>query len=123
MSRAIVEIDPDGRPFGVRIKCPGCGDLHVLPIVSGYGARWTWNGNIERPTFSPGARFRNGHYAEDRETSSPAGCYCTDADDARPWGCYRCHGFIRDGRIQFLADCTHALAGQTVDLPEIEDQP
>jgi peptidyl-tRNA hydrolase len=24
-----------------------------------------------------------------------------------------------DGRIEFLSDCTHALAGQTVDLPEM----
>ena len=28
----------------------------------------------------------------------------------------RCHIFIRDGRIQYLNDCTHALAGQTVDM-------
>lgn len=28
-----------------------------------------------------------------------------------------CHSFVNDGRIQFLADCTHALAGQTVDIP------
>jgi hypothetical protein len=27
----------------------------------------------------------------------------------------------RPGRIQFLGDCTHALAGQTVDLPEIQE--
>lgn len=31
-----------------------------------------------------------------------------------------CHSFVTNGRIQFLGDCTHALAGQTVDLPEIE---
>jgi hypothetical protein len=29
-----------------------------------------------------------------------------------------CHSFVTDGRIQFLEDCTHELAGQTVDLPE-----
>ena len=29
-----------------------------------------------------------------------------------------CHSFVTDGRIQFLGDCTHSLAGQTVDLPE-----
>ena len=29
-----------------------------------------------------------------------------------------CHTFVTDGRIQFLGDCTHALAGQTVDLPD-----
>ena len=25
--------------------------------------------------------------------------------------------FVVDGRIQFLGDCTHELAGQTVDIP------
>ena len=28
--------------------------------------------------------------------------------------------FVTDGKIQFLGDCTHALAGQTVDLPDME---
>ncbi|MNJ76318.1 hypothetical protein D3C77_735750 [compost metagenome] len=31
-----------------------------------------------------------------------------------------CHSFVTDGRSQYLTDCTHALAGQTVDLPEWE---
>lgn len=30
-----------------------------------------------------------------------------------------CHSFVQSGRIQFLSDCTHALAGQTVDLPDL----
>ena len=30
-----------------------------------------------------------------------------------------CHLFLRAGRIQFLHDCRHALAGQTVDLPDL----
>lgn len=29
-----------------------------------------------------------------------------------------CHSFVTDGRIQFLGDSTHALAGHTVDLPD-----
>lgn len=29
-----------------------------------------------------------------------------------------CHLFLREGKLRFLADCTHALAGQVVDLPE-----
>ena len=33
-----------------------------------------------------------------------------------------CHSFVTDGRIQFLNDCTHALAGQTVDLPDMKEQ-
>lgn len=31
-----------------------------------------------------------------------------------------CHSFIREGKIQYLSDCWHTLAGQTVELPEIE---
>ena len=30
---------------------------------------------------------------------------------------YACHSFVTDGRIQFLTDSTHTLAGQTVPLP------
>jgi hypothetical protein len=29
-----------------------------------------------------------------------------------------CHSFVTNGKIQFLADCTHKLAGQTVELPD-----
>ena len=29
----------------------------------------------------------------------------------------RCHSFVRNGVIEFLGDCTHKLAGQTVPLP------
>lgn len=31
-----------------------------------------------------------------------------------------CHSFVTDGCIQYLGDCTHRLAGQTVDLPAWE---
>lgn len=33
----------------------------------------------------------------------------------------RCHSFVRDGKIEFLNDSTHSLAGQTVDLPPLPD--
>ena len=32
----------------------------------------------------------------------------------------RGHSYVTDGRIQYLSDCTHPLAGQTVDLPDVE---
>lgn len=32
-----------------------------------------------------------------------------------------CHSYVTNGRIQYLGDCTHELAGQTVDLPELVD--
>ncbi len=30
----------------------------------------------------------------------------------------RCHSHITNGRIAYCNDCTHALAGQIVDLPD-----
>jgi hypothetical protein len=131
--RAKLVTDVEGRFYGVRINCPGCGDKHIVtaPAPAGYtesphyanSPRWTWNGDLERPTFSPSLLVTSGHYAKGRETPDPAGCYCNADEDFGPWACYRCHSFIREGRIQFLSDCTHALAGQTADLPEIECFP
>lgn len=60
---------------------------------------WTFNGDFEHPTFSPSILVNDDRAAPDLP---------------------RCHSFVRDGRIQFLGDCTHALAGKTVELPEDE---
>lgn len=88
--------------------CPGCDSYHEIAVGVGPGPRWTWNEDAERPTFSPSILV-----------TYPAN---PDADDDfKEWRTERrCHSFVRDGRIQYLGDCTHALAGQTVDLPEME---
>ena len=31
-----------------------------------------------------------------------------------------CHSFVNDGQVQFLDDCTHELAGQTLLLLDVE---
>lgn len=33
----------------------------------------------------------------------------------------RCHLFIINGRIKYLRDCTHSMAGQTIDLPDVRE--
>lgn len=76
--------------------CPGCKydhPFHVLPQTPPRPI-WSWNGSTEKPTFSPSLMVFG---------SVPE---------------QRCHSFVTDGRIQFLSDCHHALAGQTVDLPD-----
>ena len=86
----------DGNP-GIGFDCPGCGVLHVVPVE---GPRaWGFNGSLERPTLTPSLLVRWTMGEERRE--------------------HVCHSFVRDGRIQFLTDCTHARAGQTVDLSEV----
>jgi hypothetical protein len=96
--------------------CPGCNLEHEIRFSAG---GWTWNQSLEAPTFMPSVLARSGHYAEDRQTDK---CWCTYAkehpNEPVDFHCYRCHSFVKDGKIRFLEDCSHALAGQTVDLPD-----
>lgn len=90
----------------------------MLPI-EGPSPVWSFNGDLERPTLSPSILSRSGHYVPGHTGQ----CWCTPDPDGEDWGfkCGVCHSFVREGRIEFLSDCTHVLAGQTVDLPEISD--
>ena len=87
-------------PNGVMFWCPGCNSHHAL-IVRGPGA-WGWNGSDTAPTFTPSVLSTYSGPDAGIDGAPPA----------------RCHSFVTDGRIQFLTDCTHDFAGQTVDLPE-----
>lgn len=102
----------------VTFVCPGCNSEHEISIAEG---GWTFNGDFEKPTFSPSVLLTSGHHFPTWKEGQP--CWCTfnaeHPDDSAPFECVRCHSFVTDGRIQFLSDSTHALAGQTVDLPEI----
>lgn len=104
---------------GLGFKCPGCGDYHMASVGAGQGPRWAWNGSLDRPTLTPSLLVRSGHHVPGHAGDT---CWCNWPDKAEfpDLQCYVCHSFVTDGRIQFLGDCTHALAGQTVDLPEIE---
>lgn len=78
--------------------CPGCNAAHYVPVTGKMA--WTFNGDRECPTFSPSLLINKSR-----------------TDPKRPV----CHSFIRAGRIQFLGDCTHARAGQTVDIPDFPE--
>lgn len=80
---------------GGRLKfwCPGCDDAHVIAVAPSEDP-WEWDGDTTEPTISPSILVQGG---------------------ARN---ITCHSFIRGGRIEFLSDCTHELAGQTVELGE-----
>jgi hypothetical protein len=106
----------------VSFKCPGCGYAHTVYLGVGEGPRWSYNGNPEKPTFAPSILVRGirldmtdaEHAAYDLAFEK---CGYTSAILNDPRFASVCHSFVTDGRIQFLSDCTHALAGQTVDLP------
>ena len=73
------------------VQCPACNREHPFDVK-----RWTYNGNMDKPTFSPSMLVLDMPYFP------------------------RCHSFVRDGKIEYLSDCGHAMAGQTVDLPDID---
>lgn len=83
-------IDQDKDNGMLTFYCPGCEMPHS------FDKRWTFNGNLEKPTFSPSLLVRYTWGPERIEM--------------------RCHSFVREGKIQFLNDCTHKLAGKTVDM-------
>lgn len=101
----------------VNFKCPGCGCIHAMPVLPMYSPSWEFNNDVNSPTLSPSINSRSGCYFEP-DCHERDGSEC-DKDDPDLQGCHVCHFFLRDGRVQFLDDCTHRLAGQTVDLPEI----
>jgi len=72
--------------------CPACGFNHHF-----FGdGRWTFNGDFDRPTFSPSLLVT----------------------PAEGWK-HRCHTFVQNGQIQYCGDCDHAMAGQTVEMVDI----
>lgn len=83
-------------------ECPGCGENHLVTVDGSRG--WSWNGKQDLPTITPSILAQGFRFTK------------TEPSESEP---YTCHSFVIDGRIQFLGDCTHALAGQTVDLPEV----
>lgn len=82
------------------IRCPACNEMHgFIPN------RWTFNGDLDKPTFNPSMLIvinpkDHKHYNPNVATSV-------------------CHSVVEHGRIRYLSDCTHSMAGRTVDLPEI----
>ena len=128
MSKAKIVRDSEGRFYGLKIMCPGCryagpngsdggpqphilpvnwlppGETEMSPHIS-WKDRWSFNGDFEKPVFGPSLNTWWGGEG----TGIPL---------------HRCHSFIgcngaQPGQITFLGDCTHALANQTVDLPEV----
>ena len=102
-----MKVKPIGEPYQGRqtyaFHCPGCAQydepesrLNRTHQFRDGPDGWTYNGDGDKPTVSPSILVTNGH-----------------SD-------YRCHSFVREGRIEFLSDCSHALAGQTVELPEYD---
>ena len=97
----VLELRKGGGVYG--FLCPGCGHLHTFATKSPQknGAKWSFNGDVNNPTFSPSMLVR----AEYGEGYKP----------------FVCHSFVRNGEIQLLGDCTHDNKNKTMELPDLDE--
>lgn len=81
---------------GWMIRCRSC-HWHEYPKTGKPGASWTFNGDLERPTFRPSMNEALGPFPEDS-----------------PWAgqIRRCHFTVTDGAIDYHGDCSHELRGK-----------
>ena len=73
-----------GKHHGWMFRCPGCDQYHEVDD------RWTFNGDLEKPTFGPSVRCTNPAYGQ-------------------------CHFYVIDGMVRFEPDDSHK-PGQVVPL-------
>lgn len=91
--------------------CPACNAMHTIAVSkkNHSGASWSFDGNAAAPTFAPSINYK---------VNTP-----DMGEHYQPHiGSTICHHFVRAGRIEFCGDCTHALRGQTVDLPDFPER-
>lgn len=105
----------------VGFYCPGCKEEHQVTVEGPYC--WGWNGSQEKPTFTPSILVRGVKDVDDEEIDRIYDSYKVPEDREKALADIRinfvCHSFVTDGKIQFLSDCTHELAGQAVDLASV----
>lgn len=100
----IMDLYDNGELKGRMIHCTACGCGHL------FDNRWAFNGDYEKPTFSPSMLVRG--CLTMRKVN---GDVFTGEDK---YGV--CHSFVTDGKIQYLSDCTHEHAGKTIELEDID---
>ena len=95
------KIKPVTATVGFVFFCPACKEHHQFWVTYG-PVVWTFNGNLDAPTFEPSLRV------------NPPG-------PGHVSGCPHCHLNVTDGNIHFHPDSDHAMAGQVVPLPELPE--
>lgn len=84
--------------YGYIFWCLGCKGSHTFVTDHTAKTHWSFNGDTENPHFNPSLAFW--------------------VDWTKQELGYKCHLFLHNGRIQYLNDCKHDLAGHTIDIPE-----
>lgn len=72
--------------------CPGCQSLHAFVTNREQSPCWSFDGNMEAPTFNPSLLVQ---------------------------GTIRCHLFLHNGKIEFCGDSEHDLKNKSVDMVDL----
>ena len=80
-------------------ECPGCNEYHFLNVDEKRMIVWDFNFDFFKPTVKPSILVRIPEIVGSKGSV--------------------CHFFITDGKIEYLTDCTHYLAGKTVDMIDV----
>lgn len=104
---------------GLIYWCQGCKTSHMI-CTNGQSA-WGWNGDVEKPVFSPSVLTTGARQLTDEEHE----IYMRDGV-LPPAELIRCHTFVgcngaQPGEVIFLGDCNHELAGQVHPLPDLPE--
>lgn len=75
--------------------CPGCKCDHGLwtSNKNGNNVIWKFNGDLNKPTVTPSLLIKHGKNIV-------------------------CHLFIKEGMLKYLHDCSHELAGETIEMED-----
>jgi ribosomal protein L37AE/L43A len=95
-------VTSEDKEYGYNFVCPACKRAHMIRTQNIEGenkAIWNFNGDVSNPTFTPSLKL-----------SYPAN------EDMKA---FCCHSIITNGKITFCNDCSHAFAGKTVDMDEV----
>lgn len=80
---------------GWMIRCFKCGS-HEFPKAKTPGKSWSFDGNMEEPTFTPSMNETVGPFPEDSQWTGQI---------------RRCHFTVQTGLIIYHADCSHEMRG------------
>ncbi len=133
LKRFTVGLDDPEDHVGYNFFCPGCLESHSVKTKTPTGSPqhvWGFNDDTEHPTFTPSVLVT---WEEPLNIGDPQALRRDIEDTHRrkeageehakiPQVAKRCHSFVKNGHIEYLSDCTHSLAGQTIEMIDWEDR-
>ena len=100
MSNKVIPYTGKDKVEYIQFYCFGCACYHQY-IVKGDESKmpvWKWNKDLNKPTITPSLMSKWSYGPNEIENI--------------------CHLYVKNGQIEYLKDCTHKFAGQTVDLQD-----